>query len=157
MEQRSLKKSIGTVLTGIIIATSVLAHGATDVEDKGESCTNAKLTGSYGFSQLGSVVGIAPAPIPAADVGIFHADGKGNLSGSEIVNVGGRHFSDTFTDGKYQVNPDCTGTASWTAVFSDGRPAEKRSASLVVTDHFKEVHILSTGPGAVLVGIARKQ
>lgn len=157
MKQRSLKKSIGTVLTGIIIATSSLAYGARDVEDEGNTCTNARFTGSYGFSQLGSVVGIAPAPVPAADVGVFHADGKGNLSGSEIVNVGGRHFRDTFTDGKYQVNPDCTGTATWTAVFSDGRPAESRSASFVVTDHFKELHILSTGPGAVLVGIARKQ
>jgi len=157
MKLLSLKKSIGTVLVGTVIAASGLAYGEPDSDDEGNTCTVARIKGSYGFSQLGSIVGIAPTPIPAADVGVFHADGKGNLTGSEVVNVGGQIFSDTFTDGKYEVNPDCTGTATWIAVFSDGRPSQTRTARLVVTNKFREIHILSTAPGTVLVGIARKQ
>ncbi len=157
MKPISLKKSIGIVLAVIAIAASGLAYGAAGSDDEGNICTVARFNGSYGFSQLGSVVGITQIPIPAADVGVFHADGKGNLSGSEVVNVGGQLFSDTFTEGKYEVNPDCTGTATWTAVFSDGRPPQTRTATFVVTDKFKELHILSTGPGTVLVGVARKQ
>lgn len=157
MKLLNLKKSIGIALGGIVIATSGAAYGWPDSDDHGHTCTVAKIRGTYGFSQLGSIVGAAPIPIPAADVGIFHADGKGGLSGSEVVNVGGQIFSDTFTDGEYVVNPDCTGTATWTAVFSDGRPPQTRKASLVVSDKFEEIHILSTAQGTVLVGTARKQ
>jgi hypothetical protein len=158
MKLLSLKKSIGIVLGGIVIAASGLAHAAPDSDDHhGTSCTTNKIKGSFGFFQQGSIVGLTPIPIPAADVGVFHADGYGNLTGSEVVNVGGQVFSDTFTDGTYEVNPDCTGTATWTAVFSDGRPSQTRKASLVVSDKFEEIYILSTAPGTVLVGTARKQ
>jgi len=153
MKAFGLKKSIGMILGGIVMASSGLANAG----DHGHGCTAAKIKGTYGFFQQGSIVGIAPIPVPAADVGIFHADGNGNLTGSEVVNVGGQVFSDTFTDGTYVVNPDCTGTATWTAEFSDGRPPQTRTASLVVTDKFDEIYILSTAPGTVLVGTARKQ
>lgn len=153
MKLLSLKKSVGIVLGGIAILSSGLATAG----DHGHTCTAARIKGSYAFSQLGSIVGIAPIPVPAADVGIFYADGNGNLAGSEVVNVGGQTFNDTFTDGTYVVNSDCTGTATWTAVFSDGRPPQTRTASLVVTDNFDEIYILSTAPGTVLVGTARKR
>jgi hypothetical protein len=154
MKRVSCKTSIGIFLTGLVVAASGPMQEA---RAEGKTCSDASLKGTYGFSQLGSVVGIAPLPVPAADVGIVSGDGMGNLTGSETVNVGGQVFTDTFANGTYQVNPDCTGTANWTAIFADGRPPQQRSASFVITDNSKEVHFLSTAPGTVLVGTARKQ
>lgn len=153
MNAFSFRKCLGIVLGSFAISSAGLAIA----DDHGHGCSAAKIRGTYAFFQQGSIVGIAPLPVPAADVGIFHADGNGNMTGSEVVNAGGQVFSDTFTDGVYEVNPDCTGTATWTAVFSDGRPPQTRTASLVVTDKFEEIYILSTAPGTVLVGTARKR
>jgi len=153
MKRDNCKTSIGIFLTGLVIAAS----GAMQEARADKTCSNHTLKGTYGFSQLGAVLGIAPFPVTAADVGIVSGDGFGNLTGSETVNVGGQVFTDTFANGTYQVNPDCTGTASWTAIFSNGAPPQARSASFVIVDNGKEVHFLSTGPGTVLVGIARKQ
>ena len=157
MKQVGCKTSIGVFLSGLVIAAAGPMQEARAAEHEGKQCTNATFKGTYGFSQQGSVVGIAPFPVPAADVGIVSGDGKGNLTGNETVNVGGQVFTDTFFNGTYQINPDCTGTATWMAVFSDGRPPQPRSASFVITNNAKEVHILSTAPGTVLVGIGRKQ
>jgi hypothetical protein len=139
-------------------AVSCLAQWALakDSDRHSQICTNATLKGTYVFSQQGSVLGIAPAPVPAADVGLVSADGFGGLGGSETLNLGGQVVTDTFEDGVYEVNPDCTGTASWNAVFANGQ-SQPRTASFVISRKFKEIHILSTGPGTVLSGVGRQQ
>ena len=110
------------------------------------------LKGDYAFFQQGTVVNVGPA----VDVGIVQFDGKGNLTGSETVHVNGIIFTDTFSQGTYEVNPDCTGTATWIAIFSNGQQPQNRSASMVIAKQSKEIFIMSTGPGAVLVGTAKK-
>ena len=149
MKASHVKNRLGIVFVGVAIATHGLAYA-------GHKCTEKDFTGSYGFSQLGSLAGFAPTPVPAAAVGVFSLDGKGNVSGSEVVSVGGQFIRSTFV-GTYEVRANCTGTASWTAVFSNGAPPQTQSAELVAADRNKSIHILSTDPGAVLVGTASKQ
>ena len=149
MKASHVKNLLGIVFVGFAIATHGLAYA-------GQKCTQKSFKGSYGFSQLGSLAGFAPTPVPAAAVGVFSLDGQGNMNGSEVVSVGGQFFSSTFV-GTYEVRANCTGTASWIAVFSNGAESRTQTAELVATDDDKSIYILITDPGAVLVGTARKQ
>lgn len=152
-------KTCCLALTAIVTTTAFVPAHAVGEPTVGELVAGAKahavcstltLKGSYSFFQQGTIVGIGPA----ADVGVFQVDGQGHLTGSETVHVNGLVFHDTFTNGTYQVNKDCTGTATWTAVFQDNRPPQP---SFVIANHAKIIHLLSTAPGAVLVGTAHRQ
>jgi len=149
MKAPHVKNLLGIVFVGFAIAMHGPAHA-------GQKCTQKSFKGSYGFSQLGSFVGLAPTPVPAAAVGVFSLDGKGNMNGSEVVSVGGQFISSTFV-GTYEVRANCTGTASWTLEFANGALPQTQTAELVATDDDKSIYILITDPGAVFVGTARKQ
>ena len=52
-------------------------------------------------------------PAPVAALGVLTFDGAGNLTGFDTVSFNGAIYERTIT-GTYTVNPDCTGTISWT-------------------------------------------
>src|SRR5947209_1530322 len=68
------------------------------------SCTNANLNGSYGFTLTGWRIPdpTLPEHFARAAVGLFSADGRGNLSGAETKSNNGVVFTVTFT-GTYSV------------------------------------------------------
>ena len=84
----------------VMVAASVRGAAAS-----GPHCSNKTAVGSWGFTSTGSipVIGLVAA------VGIFTADGAGNLSGSQTRSLAGAIADETFT-GTYTVNSDCTGT-----------------------------------------------
>ena len=79
-------------------------------------CSNATLTGSYGFRQQGfGLRNSKPAKlgnmIPFATVGVVTFDGAGNASFTltQVFNSEGGGFFEAIP-GTYTVNSDCTGT-----------------------------------------------
>ena len=121
-------------------------------DEVAKDCTNILLKGSYAFYQVGEVVGKGPA----ADVGILNADGKGTFTGEETVHVGSSVFKIIFMDGTYQIDPNCTGTLRWIAVLENGPSIGERTATITIAKRSKEVYVLSTAPGSVLVGVAKQ-
>lgn len=124
-----------------------------------EACTAQTLGGRYGFTGQGFFTGsnTLPAPIaafvPAADVGNFVSDGRGNISGSDTLSDGGQIIPRTFT-GTYTVNSDCTGSTA--LVFTPGA-SSPIDIAIVVDDRGREARALQTTPqGAVFTVLARK-
>ena len=94
----------------------VLAVVVTTTSSVYARCSNATLTGSYGFKQQGfGLRNSKPAKlgnmIPFATVGVVTFDGAGNASFTltQVFNSEGGAFFEAIP-GTYTVNSDCTGT-----------------------------------------------
>ena len=94
----------------------VLAVVVTTTSSVYAQCSNATLTGSYGFKQQGfGLRNSKPAKlgnmIPFATVGVVTFDGAGNASFTltQVYNSSGGDFFEAIP-GTYTVNSDCTGT-----------------------------------------------
>ena len=94
----------------------VLAVVVTSTSTVYAQCSNATLTGSYGFKQQGfGLRNSKPAKlgnmIPFATVGVVTFDGAGNASFTltQVFNSEGGEFFEAIP-GTYTVNSDCTGT-----------------------------------------------
>jgi len=95
------------VLAVVVVTTTSTVHA---------QCSNATLTGSYGFKQQGfGLRNSKPAKlgnmIPFATVGVVTFDGAGNASFTltQVFNSEGGEFFEAIP-GTYTVNSDCTGT-----------------------------------------------
>lgn len=126
------------------LSLSCLAASANDFK----SCSQAALTGSYGFSVSGTNI---TANVAFAVVGIFVADGKGRFRGSGTETVAGRIHRTTF-DGEYNVQGDCSGTAKLT--FARG---DKATLEFVIVSDGAELLILDSDAGVVETGAAKRQ
>ena len=127
--------------------------------------TNASLTGVYGDSTSGEILGPGNpnnngTNIPVNNAGVMWFDGNGTFEFHDTANVGGniiqRGTADNPIVGTYTVNPDCTGTMQW---FSNGSNHERAFA---IVDGGRELQLgsaegLSIGPGVVGRGVAKKQ
>ena len=114
------------------------------------------LSGSYGFSLGGS-------PIPVSQIGVMNFDGAGNVTASlSVVGPPGTSLnlptSTTSLSGTYIVNPDGTGTIT----FTDPSGATAATFSFVTTDGGSQIQLLQTSrvgpaPTSVVFGTARMQ
>lgn len=128
-------------------AVSVAQH---DTQQVFPPCSNASLSGGYGFI----VNGIAPHAGPYSYVGRFVADGKGGLTGSGAQAVSGE-ISHPKISGTYTVNADCTGIANLNFDFGGTAPLE-----FIIVDDGKTVDIIvagADGKGENEVGTATRQ
>jgi hypothetical protein len=122
-----------------------------------QACADQTLVGRYAFTGQGffTTSNTLPASIsaftPAADVGVFASDGQGKLSGSDTISNEGQIIPRTFM-GTYNVNSDCTGTAS--LQFNSGLTVD---VAIVLDARGHEVRALQTNPqGAVFTVLAGK-
>lgn len=96
-----------------------------------QTCTTETFKGSYGFTVTGFVLPTAPYPdasfgfgggedaVPLQGIQLITSDGKGNLTDTESLNLGGALLAVTnpqtslFSNhyGTYTVNSNCTGVA----------------------------------------------
>jgi len=116
-----------------------------------EGCSAATLNGRYGLTFSGySTNGAVPAPInafiPVAGGGLVAFDGKGNLSASETVNLGGKILSVNLP-GTYTVNSDCTGSLT----------TANAHLNLVIVRNGREILAVNTDQGHVVVDNFIKQ
>lgn len=120
-------------------------------------CSVASLQGSYALYGQGTITGeipgFPPPPFPTNHVGIANFDGAGNFSGSETASVNGFAGPATFT-GTYNVNPDCTVTATLTN--SLGLTANE-SGVISGNGQFQEIHLIVTNEGWVFDETLKKQ
>jgi hypothetical protein len=88
-----------------ILAFFVLATGSASA-----ACSNSSASGVYGYS----VHGFGGPSTPVATVGLFTADGAGNITaGKTTASINGQITTATFT-GTYSIASDCTGTVTTT-------------------------------------------
>ena len=140
-----MKQAITSVVF-VISLVSLLALGLVS-RVQAERCSNASFKGSYGAS-CGGFVGDSPLAV----IGVLTADGKGNISGVETLSVNGVITSGVTLTGTYTVNADCTGSIVTTA--PDGAVTDH---DFVLDDNKKEIRIIVTESGAVVVCTGRKQ
>jgi hypothetical protein len=136
-----------------LCSTSVVAFAADDV------CSVANLNGSYGIQSTGSIVALGPIG-PIAEAGTIRFDGAGGVSQITTVSIGGFGGQiipnrTSLSGSYYQVHPDCTGDL-W-VVFSVPGGTDTSTSHFVIVDHGKEIRLVNTGTGRVIVGNARKQ
>jgi hypothetical protein len=106
------------VMAALAIVTTTSKHSVRAVYAS-TGCTNATLTGNYAFTNQGfASPSRSPATngnqVPFAAVGLSVFDGGGNTSTSFTLVFDGAVSTGQTGAGTYTVNPDCTGSISFT-------------------------------------------
>jgi hypothetical protein len=146
-EDKTLRKHLEATLTNFssmtrhLILFLALSQGAAvcvaqqNTQQAAPTCSNANLSGGYGFSVNGTTANAEQFSL----VGRFVADGKGGVTGVSIQSVNGAISRPSFT-ATYTVNADCTGTTNITFDFGLTTPLE-----FIIVDDGKSVYIISAG------------
>jgi hypothetical protein len=146
LEDPLMKQSLRTlviVLTALMVQCWTPASGLADGK---RACSNATLHGSYAFTESGTIQEIGPVAV----AGVFQADGKGSLTTADTVSLNGEIIQEKL-DFSYQVNPDCTGTAS------SAPSQEPAHFSFVIIHRGEQVIGIHTDQGTTLILKARQQ
>ena len=108
--------------------------------------SNADLRGAYGWSLEGT---FGTTSLDA--IRQFTADGQGIFSGEGTVNFGTGGVHHTFVC-SYSVKANGTGTATCNV-----DPLGKENFAFVLIDEGRGARFISTTPGVIIHGVARKQ
>jgi len=141
------------MVSGLTLVLLLLAPSAKADSD---SCSVSALRGSFGIETSGSIVALGPVG-PVAEVGVIKFDGEGGVSQTTTVSLNGTIVPNRSSiSGNYEVNPDCTGDLS---LVLPGAPGATITSHLhfVIVDNGKEVRMVNTGAGRVLLSNAKKQ
>lgn len=100
-------------------AALVVASASSLLHAQGQ-CGDYTIAGTYVFTYEGTVITSAPVsaqpvPVPFALLGVAWRDLQGNWGGGFTMSFGGEIMELEFADINTQVNPDCSGTITWTA------------------------------------------
>ncbi|MDZ8221485.1 MULTISPECIES: hypothetical protein [unclassified Nostoc] len=106
------------------------------------SCNNATITGSYGTQFTGTILAT-----PIAGVALVQFNGRGNFQATQSSSLDGTISLNATYSGTYSVKQNCTVQIRYT----DGS-----SASGTIVDGGKEILLLQTNPGTVIVGTWKK-
>jgi hypothetical protein len=121
-------------------------------------CSLSTLKGTYAVLGQGTytgvpIPGLPPPPFPAADVGIFTADGAGHFSGGGVENLGGVAAPSTST-ATYTVNRDCTFSDT---ITSPTGVVIHETGTITGWGDSQEVHSIMTDPGWVFAHTSKKR
>jgi hypothetical protein len=140
----TLSKS--TAMTIIMVQTLALAPFVRGENTPG--CSNASLTGAYGFTLSGNNIS---ASVAYSVMGRFESSGAGTFTGDATESVNGLVVRNSFT-GTYAVNSNCTGSAVLT--FGGG---ENSGLDFTIVADGNEVLLIDTDSGTNETGKAIKQ
>ena len=130
---------------GLMLSTMLILM-TVSLPARAAQCSQATAAGNWAYTYTGTVY--APDPLPAAAVGRFSEDSKGNVTGSQAHTLAGATEVEDISGG-LTVNKDCTGsgtinvllngqllrTATLNAAFdSDGNHARLIFTSLTLAD-----------------------
>ncbi len=106
------------------------------------TCTNLGVAHAYTLEATGIVTGLGQVAV----AGRLTFNGTGSISGSETQSLNGA-ISTLSVTGTYQINSDCTGTASITP-----KGMSAMNLSLVVVSSGKEIMLIETDNGTIVAG-----
>ncbi len=92
----------------VVMGEKALCDGSTC--RVGKPCSAANVAGDWGYTKTGTLF-LPTGATPFATLGVLSLDESGNLAGVNTGSVGGNVSADVLV-GTFQVNPDCTGTAT---------------------------------------------
>ena len=141
---------IGTVVfAGLLLFLNLTAAQADNRDPK--PCSVATLEGGFGYTVTGALVsGTFAGPFAAA--GKLTFDGMGNFENIRTISRNGNILPNEEGSGTYTVNPDCTGTFT----FTEGGVVTL-GTDIVIDDNGNEIRMVATSPGTVLTIVGRKQ
>jgi hypothetical protein len=155
-----MKGIVGVSLTlavsaALFVLSPISKHGVPVVHAQ-TGCTNATLTGNYGFIQPSGFIApghsVTGAEVPWEGVGVLTFDGAGNFSANYSVSVNGNVFTNQTASGPYTVNTDCTGSLTFTSGNAAGY-----AANLVIVGGGTEIFAVATGAGDTAAWDAKRQ
>jgi hypothetical protein len=146
--------AIGLVLGISLDSSFVQTASAASSTGGDEGCSLSRLRGPYVLSI--NAYRSSPTPpfftlsaySPEGILGILTFDGRGSVSRSLSVNFAGNPPSPVTDSGSYQINPDCSGSATF--------PANSDTWSFNIVDS-KSIAIVIMNPGEVGVGTLAKR
>jgi hypothetical protein len=147
-----MKHFVLTAFAAALFSTLAIFANAPKAQAQ-PTCTNATLTGSFGYTNTGTILA-GPEAGPFGGVGRQTFDGKGNTQATATVSVNGTIYHATIK-GTYVVNSDCTG--SMTLVGSAGTETFTNHVDLVIVLGGTEFRAINTDPGIVLTTVGKKQ
>jgi len=144
-----VKKAIPTIMVCVFLASgsSAMAQSAAPSDSRDRRCSNRTLSGSYGFTLEGVLIGPNMA---IRGVVLQHYDGKGNITQVDHVVVGGFPPAQEWLPGTgtYSVNPDCTGTA---VLHTPTNPDV--NLHFVIVQRGREIHQVVDADAVTAIGI----
>lgn len=150
--KRTSSLIVGLVLLASLAAAGPSLSGQTEpTEPEGRHCSDATISGTYGFIITGTV---APkgVGVPYATVGHFTSNGKGKIAGAATTGEDGQFAIDIPFTGTISISANCTGTIT---VTDPGGIVT--NYHLVVVDEAKELLLIQTDVGSVVSGRATKR
>jgi hypothetical protein len=144
MQRLGLSGVIAVIITvGLITVKPGYAH------QEGEpGCTLATLHGLYVFDASG-FINLGAGWLPKAVVEFLEINGDGSLSSIATANIAGNlpFGHDVQGTGSYTVNPDCTGTLTFSPHLH---------FDIFVAPSGGQFHMIQTDPSNVLAGVSRR-
>jgi hypothetical protein len=146
---RQMYKTL-SITFALVLALSLTPNAKAD-----DDCSVGAVRGSSGIATSGSIVAFGPVG-PVAEVGTIRFDGTGGVSQTTTVSLNGTILPDRSSiSGSYDVKPDCTGDLSLVLPAPGGTITS--TLHFVIVDHGRELRLVNTGAGRVLLSNARKQ
>jgi hypothetical protein len=127
----------------------LMATAAGAQETRHPACSNATLTGDYGFTVTGTRPSGPNQPIETiVGTAMTHFNGDGTLTQTDNIHgsLSGFTSPDRPGTGTYNLNPDCTGTMT---LSNSGSPT--LTLRIVVVDNGDEVRTAVVDPLPVMV------
>jgi hypothetical protein len=140
------------VAAGLAGVLALAVPNAVTAGDDGSfRCSNRTLRGDYGFSIDGQIFPPGAPAIVLRAVAMTNFDGRGGLSQVDHATFNGvpRWPGWRPAVGTYDINPDCTGTA--TIIPSDGSPS--LNLHVVVFDRGRQVRTVVDGNATGSLGV----
>lgn len=143
-------KHIAATAFATVLACVVM--GVTPNAQAQPSCSNATLSGSFGYTNTGTLV--TPPLGLFAGVGRQTFDGKGKTEATATVSVNGEIYQAAIK-GTYVVSQDCTG--SMTLSGSAGGQQFTNHVDFVIVHGGTEFRAINKDSGSVLTTVGKKQ
>jgi hypothetical protein len=122
-----------------IFAVALVVSMAEPAHAGGPPCSLARAAGTYGVSDSGTVVGVGPR----ATVALLTFEAAGNVKAKVTASLNGSVTKSTLS-GTYTVNPDCTGTATFSEFDQSGNLVLTATVDAVWDDNMREARFIFT-------------
>jgi len=137
----------------VLLGIGLLIAGSGKPVQAESKCTKSTLKGNYLYALDGFLIqgDTAAQRTPFAQSGRETYDGQGLISGAATASLNGTIVRSTYT-GTYTVNPDCSGTVTFTDNFN-----QTFHYDIFIKDDDREFVYTQTDAGVVTAGYERKK